>query len=310
MIAITVIIPVYNGEKTISETLESVLKQTYNNFEIVIVNDGSTDTTQVILNDYAEQDSRIKVISQKNSGVSAARNNGIVHSEGKYVCFLDADDMYSKTFLEKMYEKITKNNMDICYCGYNVLPITKNNEVRKKYDVFTYENILENYIKGRLPAHTSTWLIKSSVIKNNNILFEENVSWGEDQEFFYKVLACSNKVTFVSEYLTFYRNEELESRLSYFSLDKIDQDYDFIMRVVNNSFINRDSKIEKSLLEYKLPALLTYNLLIALASGYSRTQVLNYYEKYKKYLSGYEWVNGFRSLKLNLSKVKLKIKLC
>ena len=120
MIAITVIIPVYNGEKTISETLESVLKQTYNNFEIVIVNDGSTDTTQVILNDYAEQDSRIKVISQKNSGVSAARNNGIVHSEGKYVCFLDADDMYSKTFLEKMYEKITKNNMDICYCGYNL----------------------------------------------------------------------------------------------------------------------------------------------------------------------------------------------
>ena len=111
---ISVIIPAYNSEKTLPETLDSILRQSiYNDIQLIIVNDGSTDTTSAIAKKYAEKSANIKVITTQNGGVSAARNTGIVAAEGKYTLFLDADDLYKEeTALENVFAKMEKTGAD------------------------------------------------------------------------------------------------------------------------------------------------------------------------------------------------------
>jgi len=120
-IKISVIIPVYNVEKYVGRCIDSVLKQTYNNFEIIAINDGSTDGSLEILNHYNKKDSRIKVIDQENLGLSGARNNGIKISKGQYLIFVDSDDTINTTLLEDVLNVAIKNQLDIVVYGYNKL---------------------------------------------------------------------------------------------------------------------------------------------------------------------------------------------
>ncbi|EGP5055427.1 glycosyltransferase family 2 protein, partial [Enterococcus faecium] len=113
MLKVSVIVPVYNRELTIERTIKSVLNQTFRNFELIIVNDGSIDGSLETVTDYAKKDNRIKVFSQNNSGVSMARNKGIRKALGKYICFLDSDDTYELSFLEKMVSAAEKSNADV-----------------------------------------------------------------------------------------------------------------------------------------------------------------------------------------------------
>lgn len=118
MLKVSVIVPVYNRELTIERTIKSVLNQTFRNFELIIVNDGSIDGSLETVTDYAKKDNRIKVFSQNNSGVSMARNKGIRKALGKYICFLDSDDTYELSFLEKMVSAAEKSNADVTYSGH------------------------------------------------------------------------------------------------------------------------------------------------------------------------------------------------
>ena len=120
-IKISVIIPVYNVEKYVGRCLDSVLKQTYNNFEIIAINDGSTDGSLEILNHYSKKDSRIKVINQENLGLSSARNNGIKISKGQYLIFVDSDDTINTKLLEDTLNLAIKNQLDIVIYGYSKL---------------------------------------------------------------------------------------------------------------------------------------------------------------------------------------------
>jgi len=114
---ISVIVPVYNVEKYVGECLESLLNQTFSNIEIICVNDGSTDNSSAVLKHYAEKDSRIIIIDQKNGGLSAARNAGLAYAAGKYILFLDSDDFITDNTLEKLYGTSEKENLDILYFG-------------------------------------------------------------------------------------------------------------------------------------------------------------------------------------------------
>ena len=302
-IDVSVILPVYNGENTIATTLDSILHQTIQNIEILIINDGSTDGTEKILNDYKSKDDRIKVFNQKNMGVSTARNQGLKLATGNYVSFLDADDLYDRFFLEKMLSAIKINSNEICYCGVNFYP--QGNNSKLKY-IFTDKNVLLNYIKGKLPIHTSTWIIDRNLIISNQLYFRENVSWGEDLEFFYRVVSFSKKITFVPEYLTYYRCNHSSDQLSSFSLDKIDLDYEFIKRIAEDKMINSNRKINDALVNYRLSTLIINRLLIAINLGYDKDEIKYYYMKYKESFERFEWTNGLRSLQTNIKKVKVK----
>ncbi|BED91536.1 MAG: glycosyltransferase [Candidatus Improbicoccus pseudotrichonymphae] len=117
---ISLIIPVYNVQRYLRKSLESVEKQTFKNFEAIIVNDGSTDNSLKIINEFVKRNENFRVISQKNKGLSEARNTGLkVASNTKYIAFLDSDDFFEPEYLEKMYNSASENNADIVCCNFN-----------------------------------------------------------------------------------------------------------------------------------------------------------------------------------------------
>ena len=305
-IDISIIIPVYNGENSISISLDSLLQQTYSNFEVIIIDDGSQDNTYKVIEEYSNKDIRFKYMYQENAGVAMARNKGLELATGTYICFLDADDYYDNTFLEKMYSTIIKTNTDVCYCGYNIVtPI----QTTKKISRFKQGDILKDYILGTISIHTTGWMIKEELLQKNRIVFSKGVSWGEDFEFFCEVLAKTNKISCVKEHLTNYRYDFSEDQLSAFTIDKIDKDYDSIKRIQKNRVINKNEKIDRALIDYRLSALITYRLIQAFQYGIEKEIIFKYCNKYKKYITRFTWNNGLRSMKLNINKIKLLKKL-
>ena len=128
---ISVIMPVYNGEKFLKEAIESILNQTFQNFELIIINDGSKDSSLDIIKKYENSDNRIKVINQENAGVSVSRNNGIKNSIGEYVAFIDCDDLWLPKKLETQLESFNKDE-DLKICGtWGIIIDANNNDIRK-----------------------------------------------------------------------------------------------------------------------------------------------------------------------------------
>ncbi|WP_161567333.1 glycosyltransferase family 2 protein [Exiguobacterium sp. SH4S7] len=298
---ISVIIPVYNGEFKISKSLNSLVKQNYKNFEVVIVNDGSTDNTLMKIKKYALK-LNIKVVSKENEGVAIARNTGIQMAQGSYVCFLDADDEFNDGFLDKMLDKAKLEKSDVVYCGYCEI----SNSISKQVSCsFKTKNVLNNYIKGKTSIHTNGWLIKKKYIEDNQIYFRENTSWGEDFEFFCKVLFNTKKITFVRDYLTNYYVDHSPNQLSTFNLNKIDADYESIMYLISTE-LGENKDIRNALLNYRLQALIVYRLNTSIQRNEKQSQILFYYEKYSDYFKKKSlFTNGLRSIKLAYHKRKL-----
>lgn len=169
---VSVIIPTYNRENTIKESVESVLSQTYSNIEVIVVDDGSTDNTQKILQNI--KDPRLQVVYQKNQGACAARNNGIRHAQGKFISFNDSDDIWLKDKLEYQMRIMNNKHPDISFCQINM----KKGPTFKKVDVGYKEGFL-NPVTNLLGITTQTLLFKSDVLKNN--MFD--VSMPRYQEF-------------------------------------------------------------------------------------------------------------------------------
>ncbi len=113
---ISVIVPVYNVSDYLKECLDSILEQSYSNFELLLVDDGSTDISGRICDDYASMDTRIKVIHKVNGGLSSARNAGLETTQGDYICFVDSDDFIHKDYLKRMYEALEHSTADIAFC--------------------------------------------------------------------------------------------------------------------------------------------------------------------------------------------------
>ena len=123
---IQVIVPIYNVKDYIKPCLDSILRQTYSNLEIILINDGSTDGVEQILDEYASKDSRIKVINQENLGLQAARNKGLDNCTGEYISFIDSDDVISDDFYAVMYKALSQTNSDIQICSFKFLYTNKN----------------------------------------------------------------------------------------------------------------------------------------------------------------------------------------
>ena len=162
---ISIIIPVYNVKKYLAESLESVINQTYKNLEIIIINDGSNDGSEKICDKYSKIDSRIKLIKQKNMGLSTARNKGLDCMTGEYIAFLDPDDVYHPEMIEKTYKAITQQNVDCVICNYVPQKTTKTlekNNVNKKIKalnlsskIYNKKEILDELTHGKL--NNSVW---------------------------------------------------------------------------------------------------------------------------------------------------------
>lgn len=186
---ISIIIPLYNKEHFIEQTLKSVLGQTYTDFEAIIVNDGSTDKSVDIVSEF--KDKRIKLINQDNKGVSAARNAGIRIAKGEYIAFLDADDEWNPDFLEKMYNLSLRYPDNSVFCtGQKGRPITT---------LPQGTSIIEDHCKYSYIYFTGCMFIRTDVFKKVEI-FREGIQLGEDRDMWLRI-CC--------KYTTVYLNEEL-----------------------------------------------------------------------------------------------------
>jgi len=212
-IKVSVIVPVYNCEDYLEECLTSVLNQTLNDIEIICVNDGSTDNSLSLLNHYAEKDSRVKVISQKNKGLSSVRNTAVNYATGEYVMFVDSDDVLLKISLEHLYRKAYYNHLDELFCESAVFyesrdlyyaEVSKLNYYKYKGEypsVLSGINLLERLVKeNNFRPSACLQLIRLDFLKDNNIYFEEGMIY-EDNIFTLTALTKAKRVSIHQEEL-------------------------------------------------------------------------------------------------------------
>lgn len=175
-VEISIIVPVYKVKyEYLKECIESLLNQTFNRIEIILINDGSPDDCGKICDEYAKIDKRIKVIQQKNQGVSVARNVGMDIVKGKWICFVDSDDWVEKDMVEKLYSKAIENNSDIIMCAAythfsnKVLenPFLDENEIKlRDSDKEELElQIISKKINNRHPARSLLWCSMGKIIQ-------------------------------------------------------------------------------------------------------------------------------------------------
>lgn len=162
---ISLIVPVYNVEKELAKCLETIINQTYKNIEIILVNDGSTDNSLTICEHYSKTDKRIQLITQKNQGLSAARNTGLKFANGKFIMFIDSDDYVSKTFCEKAIKLIKKYNSDIAFFDYNLV---KDKKVKHITQHFNNGRISKDEALQISLSDSHAWnkIYKASLFKN------------------------------------------------------------------------------------------------------------------------------------------------
>ena len=211
---ISVIIPVYNVEKYLPQALESVMNQTFSDLEIICVNDGSTDNSLKILEEYAQKDERIIVFTQVNQGVSAARNKGIDNAAGEYIMFLDPDDTFDLTLCEKVVHKIDAETPDIVMWGHN--KVCKGAVV----DADCYIEGL-NYLKKCKKAAIEKYIVlqvyvwdkafKKSFLFNNGIKFALGLKQAEDLIFCLLTFYANPKYSYIPEVLSFYTDFRSDS---------------------------------------------------------------------------------------------------
>lgn len=199
----SIIIPLYNAEKYIAETIQSVLNQTYQNWELIIIDDGSIDFSSKIVTNFLN-DNRISFHYQKNSGVSSARNNGFTKAYGKYITFLDADDIWLKDNLEEKISYLKNNAVDVVYSRYDTIN-EKSESTSKILNKAIFPNLKDVLLlKGNYSTAPSGLVIKSEVLHKIGG-FDANLSNNADQDLWIRILANNYKIVLIEKPLWKYR---------------------------------------------------------------------------------------------------------
>lgn len=195
----TIIVPIYNAEKTLERCLESVQRQEFDDYQVILVDDGSRDATPSICERFIQEDSRFKYIKQENQGVSVARNHGIAYAEGKYITFLDSDDVYFQNYLKEFYQLILRfPEHDSYWCGFQYILSDDVYGERKRYSSqedlsFVDKRQIMDLHEKTLEAVPFNKVYRRKIIHDNGILMNENISLGEDLLFNYEYLdKCEN----------------------------------------------------------------------------------------------------------------------
>lgn len=203
---ISIIVPVYNVEAYLSDTIISVMNQDYSNWELLLIDDGSTDKSAEICENFAEIDKRIKVYHTLNKGVSHARNVGIRESRGEYIVFCDSDDIISPLFLSTLKDKLEESGADIARCDMRIIDENvhsfRDGNCSFPWEVYDSSRIIE------LPEsmYHVVWgkMYKKHLIANHDIVFDESMNRGEDTLFAYETTLCSSRIIYSdNEYVNY-----------------------------------------------------------------------------------------------------------
>lgn len=205
---ITVIIPVYNAESFLSRCLDSVIEQTYNHYEVFLVDDGSSDSSGMICDAYAEKDCRINVIHKQNEGAGLSRNLGIEKAKGDYLVFIDADDYVDKHY----FELLSRHDEDIVFINIkqvSVDGIVLKDESVSKYSTKTKDEILRHSITGKMNWGGVRKAVKTQLVRRNNIKYSLH-KVGEEAIYTYRILMSANSIGFL-DYPCYYYVQHSDS---------------------------------------------------------------------------------------------------
>ncbi len=198
-IKVSVIIPVYNVAKYLAKCLDSVIGQSLKEIEIICINDGSTDNSLKILEEYKKNDERITIINQKNQGVSVARNNGLKNAKGEYIYMLDSDDFLDVNALKRMYERAYLDNADMVLIDFYKYINNKNKEKVRYYLTF-------NDGANALPYTAWSYMFRKKLLTDHpDIMFPANAHPIEDTAFSFALSCVAKRFTYIYEPLLYYR---------------------------------------------------------------------------------------------------------
>lgn len=284
---LSIIIPVYNAEKYLNECIEALLNQRFKDCEFIFINDGSTDNSINIIKDYINKDSRIKLLNQKNKGVSEARNVGILNSSGKYITFVDADDCIDKYIYKKAYEVLSKNDWDVLI--YNIEEEMDGHKNIINYDFPSQKTFKEEYIKEHIMPifiredklnSVCNKFYKKSFISSHSIKFPKGIALGEDCIFNINVFNQISKCGYLN-YTGYYyreaknsatRNIHFESDIKR-ALDIYKLDYNKIYN------IKMEKNKLKELKSIRLINTIKAYIYIIFKNNYNRKTTKNYIKK-------------------------------
>lgn len=306
---ISIVIPIYNSEAFLEDCLDSIIAQNYDNWEAILINDGSKDKSGEICDSYAEKDMRFKVIHQNNQGVSAARNRGLSEIKGDYVCFIDSDDYVKENYLSHLLFLVKTYNIPLGVCSFGKMgKDTKNPKVRilkgksAIVSLFDTKNGIEGYIGAKI--------FKADVIKENNISFLVSQHFGEDLLFIFKYLMfcgefCSVALSDETLYCYILRESSALGKWSYEKAydpkwAEILKVYDMILESIEDKSLIRLISLNKVMQSVSLVRAM-------LRCGYEDTEYINNYLNFiRKNLLRYIFSNYF-SLRKRIGAVLISL---
>lgn len=240
----SIIVPGYNAEKYIKRAVESVLGQSFQDYELILVDDGSTDATYNILEKYANSDKRVKTFHIENGGVSHARNTGIDAAKGEYLLFLDADDMYKENALEVLHNVCLQKEPDFLTFGYEQLN-QKLSVHHGKEGIYDEESIRSNLLQIVTDdMFGAVWskVYRASIVKAHHVRMDENLYLGEDYCFNLQMLRYSSHFQVIEEALYVYIIQNQQSIIKSYKKDKFEQMYR--MHQIRTAFIKQESRCD------------------------------------------------------------------
>lgn len=204
MVKVSIVMPAYNVEDYISASIQSVINQTFQDWELIVVNDGSTDQTQEIIEKFVTLDTRIQLVNKENGGVSSARNKGLALARGEYISFLDSDDIYHFNYIKFMSDPIEQDLADMSFCKFQEMDrdCVLQESPRNVNELYK-DSFVEHIMNIKNANHSMGTMYRLSIIRSHNVSFNEGYSCGEDLEFVL-TMSCYCRVAFVPEYLYSY----------------------------------------------------------------------------------------------------------
>ncbi len=213
---ISVIVPVYNTEKYLRRCMESILNQTFNDFEIILIDDGSTDNSHAVCNQYAKKDSRVRVIPTNHIGVGAVRNLGLLEAKGNYIMFCDSDDYVEPKWIEELYSSAQKHPNSLVNCDYAEAVPSESLVIIKTLKDATKSQIIDKIHYFPMAMHGAalhlwTRIFKTEIIRCNCLEFRTDMHQGEDIVFITEYLTYCNSFYYTKNCLYFWTDNDVDT---------------------------------------------------------------------------------------------------
>ncbi len=243
---VSLILPVYNVEKYIVDCFDSIIKQTYKNLEIIFVDDGSPDNCGKLLDNFVEQDNRVKVVHKNNEGVSIARNFGLQIATGDYICFVDPDDILKEDYVEYLLNLAMMNNVDIGLSKdmYSTYDMKEGNN--KKIEIVSGEDATIDILLHKIPIGVYCKIFKKTFLDENKIKFRNDIFIGEGFNFNVTSFQRSEKISVGNKRIYIYRTDNPNSAVTNFKEEKW-WNAIYALECIKNDMTIKNKKISNAL---------------------------------------------------------------